>query len=68
VVSGNITATQPDGFALPAMSELKGDLQTAIAACKAKMVVTEVTFNDELKKGKEEESLSSEEDEEAAEA
>lgn len=68
VVSGNITATQPDGFGLPAMSELKSDLKTAIAACKAKMNVTEVTFNDELKKGKEEESLSSEEDEEAAEA
>jgi len=68
VASGNITATQPDGFALPAMSELKSELKTAIAACKAKMVVTEVTFNDELKKGKEEDSLSSEDDEETTEA
>lgn len=45
-----VSATSPIGFKLPGMDELLNDLQTDIAACKDRMSVTEVTFNDELKK------------------
>lgn len=47
-----VVATSPVGFTLPNTVALLGDLQTAISACKSRMSVTEVTFNDELKKGK----------------
>jgi CRISPR-associated protein Csb1 len=50
-----ITANVPDGYKLPALAELTADLKSAIEKCRAKMIVTEVTFNDALKKGKEEE-------------
>ena len=49
-----VSATSPAGFDLPGTDALLNDLQTAIAACKDRMSVTEVTFNDELKKGKDE--------------
>jgi CRISPR-associated protein Csb1 len=50
-----IKAGSPAGFDLPGLQVLAGELKTAIAACKKVMDVTEVTFDDELKKGKEEE-------------
>lgn len=53
VVSGNISAMQPNGFTLPSLSGLTADLKTAVQSCKEKMAITEVAFNDELKKGKE---------------
>ncbi len=55
VATEAISATQPAGFVLPAQTDLLADLKAAIAACADKMTVTEVSFNDELKKGKEEE-------------
>ena len=54
-VSGGIQSTQPNGVALPSMTELTTDLKAAIQSCKEKMVITEVSFNGDLKKGKEEE-------------
>lgn len=47
-----IRAAMPEGWLLPALVDLEEDVKTAIAACKDRMVVTEVTFEDELKKGK----------------
>lgn len=64
VATDDIYAMQPAGLKLPGLGELTGDLKQAIASCRKKMVVTEVTFNDELKKGKEEESPTVNEDEE----
>lgn len=48
----SIPAILPEGFSLPALPDLKQALGSIIAACKNRMTVTEVTFNDELKKGK----------------
>lgn len=49
-----VVATRPEKFVLPALAELEGALPAAIAACKSSMMVTEVRFDDELKKGKDE--------------
>lgn len=56
VAADAITATQPAGFILPSLTDLLAELKSAIDACRDLMTVTEVTFNDELKKGKEEAS------------
>jgi CRISPR-associated protein Csb1 len=53
VANTSITAAEPKGFGLPALAELTATLKPVIADCKAHMAVTEVAFNDELKKGKE---------------
>ena len=47
-----INATKPRGWLLPELGDLKENLKTAISACEDRMVVTEVPFEDELKKGK----------------
>lgn len=47
-----LSATRPQGFALPSLTELEGAVQSAITECKSSMVVSEVRFDDELKKGK----------------
>ena len=64
-----ITANVPDGYKLPPLTELAADLKPAIEKCRAKMTVTEVTFNDALKKGKEEDKTADDnaEDAEASE-
>lgn len=54
VDTDTITANAPDGYELPPLTELAADLKPAIEKCRAKMTVIEVTFNDALKKGKEE--------------
>ena len=54
VDTDTITANVPDGYTLPSLTELTADLRPAIEKCHAKMTVTEVTFNDALKKAKEE--------------
>jgi CRISPR-associated protein Csb1 len=54
VVNTSISTTTPKGFALPELDELSSALKPVITACKDLMVVTEVAFNDELKKAKEE--------------
>lgn len=55
VDTDTITADVPDGYKLPSLTELAADLKPAIEKCRAKMTVTEVAFNDVLKKAKEEE-------------
>jgi len=49
---GIIEAKLPDGWVLPALADLKGEVKTAIASCNDRMVVSEAKFEDELKKGK----------------
>jgi len=49
----SVYASTPNGFALPTLAELTEALKTIIADCKDRMSVTEVTYNDELNKGKE---------------
>jgi len=56
VADESITANHPAGFSLPSQEALLPALQTAIAKCAEKMTVTEVIFNDELKKGKNKEN------------
>jgi len=48
-----ITAEAPRGLALPPLEVLEAELRGAIKACEGDMVVTTVTYEDELKKGKE---------------
>lgn len=52
--AGATRARRPEGFELPGEAALKDELGSAIKACKEQMTVTEVRFEDELKKGKEE--------------
>ena len=52
--SPQVVATRPEQFILPSLAELEGALTAAIAACKSSMLVTQVRFDDELKKGKDE--------------
>lgn len=53
VDTDTIVASAPAGFVLPALPELREALSPAIAACADRMVVTDVAFDDELKKAKE---------------
>lgn len=55
VATDRIAATLPDGFALPSLGEIADSLRPAIAACAGRMTVTTVSFNDDLRKGKEQE-------------
>lgn len=64
VVSGSIRARRPEGFELPSADVLLTDLKSSIAACRGMMVVTDVRFEDELKKGKEDELKKGKEDDE----
>lgn len=52
--NSSITAVAPKGFMLPSLADLTNTLEPTIASCQGQMAVTEVAFNDELKKGKEE--------------
>lgn len=48
-----VVAARPEGFVLPPLSELEARVKDAIVECRASMTHTTVTFEDELKKGKE---------------
>ncbi len=50
----NLVATRPAGFKLPGFAVLEEAVKAAIAECKDLMVHTTVTFEDELKKAKDE--------------
>lgn len=52
VVNEEVKATMPPEWLLPRLDDLKEDVKTAISECKYKMVVTEATFEDQLRKGK----------------
>ena len=47
-----LRSTTPSGWLLPTLEDLTKDLKTIITECKDEMVVTCVTFEDEIKKGK----------------
>lgn len=55
VATETVKADAPSGFLLPATDDLAKELKTAIAACKEMMLVSTVTFNDALNKGKDNE-------------
>ncbi len=48
----NLLASRPKGFRLPSLPVLEAAVKSAIGDCKEMMVHTTVTFEDELKKGK----------------
>ena len=48
----NILATRPTGFKLPSLTDLESAVKTAITSCMNSMTHTTVTFEDDLKKGK----------------
>lgn len=50
----NLVATRPANFKLPSLADLESAVKAAIAECKDLMAHTTVTFEDELKKAKEE--------------
>ncbi len=50
----NLLAARPTGFKLPSLGDLESAVEAAIAGCKSLMVNTTVTFEDELKKTKDE--------------
>jgi len=50
----NLVAARPAGFKLPSLGDLESAVKAAIAECNGLMVHTTVTFEDELKKAKEE--------------
>lgn len=49
-----LVATRPQGFGLPSLSQLETAVRAAIAACKNLMEHTTVTFEEDLKKSKDE--------------
>ena len=49
----NLIASRPAGYKLPSLPALESAVKNAIQDCKSLMVHTTVTFEDELKKGKE---------------
>jgi CRISPR-associated protein Csb1 len=61
-MGASIRARRPEGFELPVATELERMVKDAIAGCRDKMTVTNVTFEGELKRGKEDEKSTSEDD------
>lgn len=49
---GNLVASCPDSFQIPSLGDLEKALKVAIGECKDLMEQTTVTFEDDLKKGK----------------
>lgn len=68
VIDSQIEATFPEGFILPSLNEVIADLKPAIEACRDKMRVEEISFNDELKKAKDEKGKGASDDTETAES
>ena len=52
LAGSQVKSSSPAGFDLPALSALIKEIGPAIDACRPRMTVTEIGFNDELKKGK----------------
>lgn len=63
VASAAIEAAAPQGFTLPTVNDLLPDLKATIAACRDCMTISAATFDDELKKAKEEEAVQANPDE-----
>jgi CRISPR-associated protein Csb1 len=62
-----IVATRPEKFELPSLSDLEVALPAFIAECKGLMTHETVTFDGELKKGKDDKSSGTADGEEATE-
>ena len=58
----NLVAARPAGFKLPSLGDLESAVKTAIAECHGLMVHTTVTFEDELKKAKDEKKKKGDDD------
>jgi CRISPR-associated protein Csb1 len=56
VATQAIAAQRPAGFALPSAQELADGLRATIEACGGAMTVTEIRFDDDLKKGKDDDN------------
>ncbi len=67
VVDPDIRAVEPESFSLPSLEDLTVDLKSAISACSDRMVVTEIAYEDELKKAKKSKSGKSDEEPDDAE-
>ena len=65
VADTNIRAAAPE-WTLPSFKELKAELTAVIDECKSQMEVTTVTFEDELKKGKEQDQAVTSDDDDHA--
>ena len=63
----NLVATRPSGFKLPPLNSLEIAVKAAIVECQPLMVQTLITFEDDLKKGKEKPEEDSEGDEDTEE-
>ncbi|MDQ3366563.1 MAG: type I-U CRISPR-associated RAMP protein Csb1/Cas7u [Myxococcota bacterium] len=66
VERGAIVARRPDGFTLPPLADLEGAVKAAIAECRETMVHTMTTFEEDLRKGKDDDNGNA--DDEAGEA
>jgi CRISPR-associated protein Csb1 len=65
--SERIIASRPAGFELPSLTDLESALMKSIESCRDLMTHTIATFDDELKKGKEDKSESTDEETESEE-
>lgn len=61
-----VPARRPEEFKLPLADALTSSVREAIAACREQMVTTEVRFDDELKKGKDEDKANADDEDEEA--
>lgn len=61
----NLVAARPVGFVLPSLAALESAVKAAIAECKDLMVHTTVTFEDDLKKAKDEKKSKISDDDES---
>jgi CRISPR-associated protein Csb1 len=66
--SEKIIASRPAGFALPSLTDLESALKKSIQSCQDLMTHTTATFEDELKKGKEDKSGDGDDETESEEA
>lgn len=66
VDTDKIVASVPGGFELPPLPALTTALPEAIKKCSSRMTVTKVSFNDDLKKAKEETATDDEDTDESA--
>jgi CRISPR-associated protein Csb1 len=62
-----IIASRPAGFPLPSLTDLESALKKSIESCKDLMTHTTATFEDELKKGKEDKADDSDDETESDE-
>ena len=63
----NLIASRPNGFKLPSLTDLEAAVKSAITDCKVMMVRTTVTFEDELKKAKDEKKKKGDDDQDEGE-